>query len=75
MSRPNTINAVGKAHRATWDEFELDGKTPVWIVPAERMKMRTEHVVPLSKQAVDVLRELKALSGDSRYILLGLNPD
>ena len=39
------------------------------------MKMKTEHVVPLSRQAVDVLRELKELAGDSRYVLPGSNAD
>ncbi|MGP8119080.1 MAG: tyrosine-type recombinase/integrase, partial [Xanthobacteraceae bacterium] len=52
-----------------WDELEdLDGKFPQWRVPAERMKMRLEHLVPLSRQAVGVLRELRALSGRSPNI-------
>lgn len=42
---------------ATWDEFDLDNAQ--WIIPAERMKMRNEHIVPLSKQAVDILRNLR----------------
>jgi integrase len=58
---------------ATWEEFDLDGA--VWIVPAERMKMKTEHVVPLSRQAVEILRELRAIGSGSRYILPGRNPD
>lgn len=48
---------------ATWDEFDLD--TAEWRIPAERMKMRTPHIVPLSSQAVDALRclaELRSLS-------------
>jgi len=40
----------------------------VWRIPAERMKMRLEHLVPLSRQAVAVLRELRALSGGSANI-------
>ena len=70
-----TFVRTGELIGATWDEFDLEGKTPIWIVPAERMKMRTEHVVPLSKQAVEVLRELRALAGESRYVLPGRNPD
>ena len=58
---------------ATWDEIDLDGAT--WIVPAERMKMKTEHVVPLSRQAVELLRELQAIGGGSRYVFPGRNPD
>lgn len=48
---------------APWDEFDLDKAE--WRIPAERMKMRTPHVVPLAKQAVDALRclhELRSLS-------------
>jgi integrase len=42
---------------ATWDEFDLENAQ--WVIPAERMKMRNEHVVPLSKQAVSILSALK----------------
>ena len=53
----------------TWSELEnLDEKSAQWRIPAERMKMRLEHLVPLSRQAVDVLRELRALSGGSPNI-------
>jgi integrase len=52
-----------------WSELEdLDGKSAQWRVPAERMKMRLEHLVPLSRQAVAVLHELRALSGSSSNI-------
>jgi integrase len=64
---------LGELIGATWDEIDLDSAT--WIVPAERMKMKTEHVVPLSRQAVGVLRELKSLAGESRYVLPGRNVD
>jgi integrase len=47
---------------ATWDEFEgLDGPEPLWRVPAERMKMHREHLVPLSAQAAALLLPLRAL--------------
>jgi integrase len=68
-----TFVRTGELIGATWDEIDLDGAA--WVVPAERMKMRTEHVVPLSSQAVAVLMELKELAGDSRYVLPGRNPD
>jgi integrase len=52
-----------------WSELEdLDGNSAQWRVPAERMKMRLEHLVPLSRQAVAALRELRALSGNSPNI-------
>jgi integrase len=68
-----TFVRTGELLGAEWTEFDLDGE--IWIVPAERMKMRTEHVVPLSRQALDILRELKSLAGESRYVLPGRNPD
>jgi len=61
---------------ARWSEIlGLDGNAPTWRVPAERMKMKSEHVVPLSTQAVAVLRELRAIAGDSDYILPGRSHD
>jgi hypothetical protein len=46
----------GELRGATWDEFEgLDGPAPVWRIPAARMKMSVEHVVPLARQAVDLV--------------------
>ena len=46
---------------AVWEEFDLDAA--LWIIPAERMKMRSEHRVPLSRQAVELLRTMQTLSG------------
>jgi integrase len=52
-----------------WNELEdLDGNSAQWRIPAERMKMRLEHLVPLSRQAIAVLRQLRALSGSSPNI-------
>lgn len=51
---------------ASWSEFDLDGG--MWAIPAERMKRRREHLVPLPKQAVELLRELYVITG--RYPLL-----
>ena len=70
-----TFVRTGELIGAEWLEFELAGETPVWIVPAQRMKMRSEHVVPLSRQAVTVLRQLRSLAGESRYVLPGRNSD
>ncbi|HDQ4464838.1 TPA: tyrosine-type recombinase/integrase [Pseudomonas aeruginosa] len=47
--------------KAEWAEFDLDRAE--WRIPAERMKMREAHIVPLSKQAVELLRELHTLTG------------
>ncbi|MDB5478402.1 MAG: Integrase [Alphaproteobacteria bacterium] len=52
---------------ATWDEFDLKNKQ--WVIPAERMKMANEHIVPLSDQVLAILAELKGLSPHSDYVL------
>lgn len=52
---------------AQWSEFNFAKKE--WVIPAERMKMRRAHIVPLSRQAIDILEELKTLSGNRDHIL------
>jgi integrase len=51
---------------AEWVEFDLDHTE--WRIPAERMKMREPHIVPLSDQAVELLRELHTLTGGQRWL-------
>jgi integrase len=58
---------------AEWAEFDL--ANALWIIPAARMKMKAEHVVPLSKQGLAILSELKEISGGSRYVFPGRNRD
>lgn len=60
----------GELRLACWDEFDLKAK--VWSVPAERMKMRRAHRVPLPSAAIEELCELKELTGHHRYILPSL---
>ncbi|MCG9098583.1 tyrosine-type recombinase/integrase [Laribacter hongkongensis] len=59
----------GELRKAEWSEIDLDGST--WIIPAERMKMREKHVVPLSEQAVSILRKLHPLTGGGPYVFPG----
>lgn len=56
---------------ALWSEFDLDNA--IWEIPAERMKMRRAHLVPLSTQALDLLNELKTMTGNYRYVFPGRN--
>lgn len=56
---------------ASWSEFDLDNA--IWEIPAERMKMRRAHLVPLSTQALDLLNELKIMTGNYRYVFPGRN--
>ncbi|MDA8349014.1 MAG: tyrosine-type recombinase/integrase [Pseudomonadota bacterium] len=59
----------GELRMAEWDEFNLEEGE--WRIPATRMKMRTPHFVPLSSQAVEILRELRPLTGDKRFVFPG----
>ncbi|MDR6935484.1 tyrosine-type recombinase/integrase [Luteibacter sp. 3190] len=56
----------GELRRAEWSEFDLDGS--VWRIPGEKMKMKAAHIVPLSTQAVAILRELQGFTGHGRYV-------
>jgi integrase len=56
----------GELRNAQWSEIDFDNAQ--WNIPAERMKMREPHLVPLSTQALHVLRELEALTGRSSYL-------
>jgi integrase len=60
----------GELRAAEWQEFDLDAAE--WRIPEARMKMRLEHVVPLAKQAVALLHELHALTGDGKLLFPGL---
>lgn len=52
--------------KAEWCEFNLDKAE--WRIPATRMKMKALHIVPLSTQAVAILRELHAITGAGKYV-------
>jgi integrase len=56
----------GELRKAEWTEIDLDGAQ--WRIPAVRMKMREEHIVPLAPQAAAVLRELHPLTGGGQYV-------
>lgn len=60
----------GELRAAEWSEFDLDAAE--WRIPAARTKMRTAHVVPLSRQAVAILRAAHMLTGSGRYVFPSL---
>jgi len=62
----------GELRHAEWTEFALDGQEPLWRIPAEKMKMGEQHLVPLSKQAVALLRELQPVTGRGPYVFPSL---
>jgi integrase len=67
-----TFARPGEIRQAEWSEIDFDNA--VWRIAAERMKMRREHLVPLSRQAIEVLRELHPLTGGGRYVFPGRTP-
>jgi Phage integrase family len=65
LTMVRTIELCG----ARWEEFDFERK--LWLIPAERMKMRAPHVVPLSRQAFAVLEELRPISGGHDLVFPG----
>ena len=66
-----TFTRTGELTGAEWKEIDLDRAE--WLIPAERMKMRRPHLVPLSSQAVAVFREAAKLSGDRVHVFPNRN--
>lgn len=64
-----TFVRTGELIAARWEEFDL--KEGCWRIPAQRMKMRTPHVVPLSRQALQVLKTLQTASGNQSLLFPG----
>ncbi len=63
---PLTFVRPGELRKAEWKEINFDKAE--WNIPAERMKMREPHLVPLSQQAVEVLRELYPMTGRGEFL-------
>ncbi|MGA7323863.1 MAG: integrase arm-type DNA-binding domain-containing protein [Rhodomicrobium sp.] len=66
-----TFVRTGELIAAEWPEFNMDER--LWLIPAERTKRRREHLVPLSRQAVAILEELRRLNGSHHYVFPGRN--
>ncbi|WP_020481974.1 tyrosine-type recombinase/integrase [Methylomonas sp. MK1] len=56
----------GEVRKAEWSEIDLDRAE--WRIPAAKMKMREEHIIPLSRQAIAILEEIKPLTSNSRFV-------
>ena len=61
-----TFVRPGELRGARWEEFNFEEK--LWRIPASRMKMKTEHIVPLSKQSIAVIEQLKPISGQYELV-------
>ncbi len=63
---PLTFVRPGELRHAEWEEVDLDRAE--WRIPAAKMKMKTTHIVPLSRQAVQIMKELHPLTGSGKYL-------
>jgi integrase len=63
---PYVFVRPGELRQAEWAEFDLDGA--VWSIPAKKIKMRRPHRVPLARQSLAILRELKEITGSGRWL-------
>lgn len=63
---PHVFVRPGELRHARWEEIDLDGA--LWTIPAEKTKMRKDHRVPLSRQVVELMREIHALTGPAGYV-------
>ena len=63
---PHVFVRPGELRHAEWSEIDLDDA--LWIIPAGKMKMRKPHHVPLSRQAIALFREVRAVTGQAGYV-------
>ncbi|WP_210522992.1 integrase domain-containing protein [Pantoea ananatis] len=66
-----TLVRPSEASGTRWKEIDLDAK--IWIIPAERMKAKREHLVPLSNQALEILEVMKPISHHREYVFPSRN--
>lgn len=62
----------GELRAAEWREFDLESDEPLWRIPAGRMKMKEQHVVPLARQVVVLLKQLQPITGDGPLLFPSL---
>ncbi|RQW43099.1 integrase arm-type DNA-binding domain-containing protein [Novosphingobium sp. LASN5T] len=64
---PHVFVRPGELRHARWDEIDFDAA--LWTIPAGKMKMRKAHHVPLSRQSIAILQEIRSITGSSGYVL------
>lgn len=67
---PRVFVRPGELRWAVWSEFKFEKAE--WRIPAERMKMKEQHIVPLSTQAIAILEQLRKITGDCTFLFPGL---
>ncbi|QXP90115.1 tyrosine-type recombinase/integrase [Methylococcus capsulatus] len=63
---PLVMLRPGEVRQAEWTEIDLEAAE--WRIPASKMKMRDEHIVPLSRRAIEILEAIRPLTGRGRYV-------
>ena len=61
-----TFQRPGEIRRAAWEEMDFDAN--LWRIPAERMKGKRPHVVPLSRQVLELLKQVTSWTSDSSFV-------
>ncbi|RYG88151.1 MAG: DUF4102 domain-containing protein [Alphaproteobacteria bacterium] len=69
---PHLFVRPGELRHAEWQEIDLE--KAIWTIPADKMKMRRPHLVPLSRQTLKLFREANVLSARQRYVFSSLYP-
>lgn len=69
MLAPYVFTRIGELRQMKWADVDLE--RALWSIPAEVMKMREAHLVPLSTQAVEILKDIHPLSGHGEYVFTG----
>lgn len=67
---PYVFVRPGELRMAEWKEIDLDKAE--WRIPAAKMKMRQQHIVPLARQSLEILREIAQYTGEGQYVFHGL---
>ena len=62
----------GELRAAEWSEFDVEANEPIWRIPAEKMKTKAQHIVPLARQAVALVNEMRSLTRYSKYLFPSL---
>lgn len=70
---PMVFQRPGELRSMEWAEIDLE--CAEWRIPGRKMKMRTDHIVPLATQAVELLRGLSAVSGHGQYVFPSIRSD
>jgi integrase len=63
---PLTFVRPGELRHAEWNEFDIE--RALWRIPPKKMKMRQPHMVPLSRQSLEIIRDIRPLTGGGRYL-------